>query len=60
MVLRLRDEAGRNLTVQLTADMCTALSRLLEKALADADWGLAVTAPVVSVPAGPQAPRLLN
>jgi hypothetical protein len=60
MALRLRDDQGRSMTVQLTGDMCTALSRLLEKALADADWGLAVAAPPAPVPAGPQAPRLLN
>lgn len=60
MVMRLRDEQGRSMAVQLTSDMCTALSRLLEKALLDADWALAVAAPVVAAPAGPQAPRLLN
>ena len=60
MTLRLRDEQGRSLSVQLTGDMCTALSRLLEKALADADWGLAATAPVAPATPHPQAPRLLN
>ena len=60
MALRLRDDQGRSLAVQLTGDMCTALSRLLEKALADADWGLAVAAPPAPAAAGPQAPRLLN
>lgn len=60
MTLRLRDEQGRSLSVQLTGDMCTALSRLLEKALADADWGLAVTAPVAAAAPAAQAPRLLN
>ena len=60
MVLNLRDDQGRGLSVQLTGDMCTALSRLLEKAMIDADWGLAVAAPVVAAPSGPQAPRLLN
>jgi len=60
MALRLRDEQGRSLSVQLTGDMCTALSRLLEKALVDADWGLSVTAPPAAAPAEPQAPRLLN
>jgi hypothetical protein len=60
LAMRLRDERGRSLTVQLTGDMCTALSRLLEKALVDADWGLAVTAPHAPAPAGPQPPRLLN
>jgi hypothetical protein len=60
MSLRLRDEQGRSLTVQLTGDMCTALSRLLEKALADADWGLALAAPAAAAATEPQAPRLLN
>ncbi len=60
IALRLRDEQGRSLTVQLTADMCAALSRLLEKALGDADWSLAATAAPAMAPAGPQAPRLLN
>ena len=60
MVLHLRDDQGRSLSVQLTSDMCTALSRLLEKAITDADWGLAVSAPLLAAPNGPQAPRLLN
>lgn len=60
MALRLRDNQGRSLAVQLTGDMCTALSRLLEKALADADWGLAVAAPVAVATQGAQPPRLLN
>jgi hypothetical protein len=58
--MRLRDDQGRSLSVQLTGDMCTALLRLLEKALADADWGLAVTAQAEATPTEPQAPRLLN
>ena len=60
VALRLRDDQGRSVSVQLTSDMCTALSRLLEKALGDADWGLALTAPPAAAPPGPQAPRLLN
>lgn len=60
MALRLRDEQGRSLAVQLTGDMCAALSRLLEKAIADADWGLAVAAPLASAAHGAQPPRLLN
>ena len=60
LAMRLRDEQGRSLAVQLTGDMCVALSRLLEKALVDADWGLAATASPAPAPAGPQAPRLLN
>lgn len=60
MVLHLRDDQNRGMSVQLTSDMCTALSRLLEKAMVDADWGLVGAAPVAVEPAGPQAPRLLN
>ena len=60
MALRLRDEQGRSLAVQLTGDMCAALSRLLEKAIADADWGLAVAAPLTAAAHGAQPPRLLN
>ncbi len=60
MALRLRDDQGRSLTVQLTGDMCTALSRLLEKALVDADWGLSLGTAPAATPAPPQTPRLLN
>jgi hypothetical protein len=43
--LQLREDGGRRLAMQLSADLATALLRLLEQALAAADWGLA-TAPV--------------
>lgn len=33
---------GRRLAIQLSADLATALQRLLEQALAAADWGLVV------------------
>lgn len=42
--LALSDAQGRHLTLQLSEDMVTALLRLVEKALADADWGLAAPA----------------
>ncbi len=58
MVLRLRDDKGRSLSVQLTGDMCNALSRLLEKAMGDADWGMVAPAAPASAPV--QVPRLLN
>ncbi len=60
MTLRLRDDQGRSLAVQLTGDMCTALSRLLDKALSDADWGLAAVVPAAHSPVELKAPRLLS
>jgi hypothetical protein len=61
MSLRLRDEKGRSLTVQLTGDLAAALSRLLEKALTDADWGIAlIPQATAQQPDKEQAPRLLN
>ena len=45
--LQLREgNGGRSITVQLTADLATALQRLLEQALAAADWGLQLQAAV--------------
>ena len=56
--LQLRETGGRRLAMQLSADLATALLRLMEQALAGADWGLAVA------PAGPDAapdrPNVLN
>jgi hypothetical protein len=53
--LQLREDGGRRLAMQLSADLSTALLRLLEQALAGADWGLVVTPQTADAdrPAGP-------
>jgi len=61
--LQLREgHGGRSITVQLTADLATALQRLLEQALAAADWGLQVGPPDAGAagPAGDTRPAMLN
>ena len=40
--LQLREIGGRRLAMQLSADLSTAWMRLLEQALAGADWGLVI------------------
>lgn len=61
--LQLREgNGGRSITVQLTADLATALQRLVEQALAAADWGLEV-GPLdagAAGPAGHERPVVLN
>jgi hypothetical protein len=52
LTLELQEQTGRRLTLQLTGDLATALVRLIEQALADADWGL-----VQPQPAEPAAVR---
>ncbi len=56
--LQLREGGGRRLAMQLSADLATALQRLLEQALAAADWGL-VVAPAADSD-GPARPNVLN
>ena len=53
-----RDGASRRLAMQLSADLATALLRLVEQALAAADWGL-VIAPAAPE-SGPGRPNVLN
>jgi hypothetical protein len=53
------DATGRRLAVQLNADLATALRRLLEQALAAADWGLPITPPVADASTPPR-PTILN
>ena len=50
LALALREPGGRNLSLQLSADLATGLLRLLEQALAEADWG------VLALPAAPDGP----
>lgn len=57
LVLEMQEAAGRRLTVQLSDDLATALVRLTEQALAEADWGLATTG--THAPAAPERPMTL-
>jgi hypothetical protein len=56
--VRLVDDRRRQITLQLTDELHAALLRLLEQAVAAADWGLAPPAAAAAAPAGP--PTLLN
>ena len=59
--LTAREPGGRHLTLQLSNDLATGLLRLVEQAMVEADWGLAVTAGAASMsPATPAAPIVLN
>lgn len=40
LALALREPGGRNLSLQMSADLATGLMRLLEQALVEADWGI--------------------
>ena len=57
--LQLREDSGRRLAMQLSADLATALLRLMEQALAAADWGL-VVAPAAEISGEGKHPGLLN
>ena len=46
LVLQWRDAQGKSLTLQLERDLSLAVLRLLEAALARAEWGVALTGPV--------------
>jgi hypothetical protein len=56
--LQLREVGGRRLAMQLSADLATALLRLMEQSLAAADWGL-VIAPAAADSDAPR-PSALN
>lgn len=51
--LQVRDAGGRRLALKLNDDLATALLRLLEQALREADWGWAPTGPDAAGSAGP-------
>ena len=57
LALELRETAGRSLKLQLSDDLATALTRLLEPALQEADWGLHA---VPTEPGAPAMPVTLN
>lgn len=56
--LQVREAGGRRLTLKLNDDLATALLRLLEQALAEADWGLPTAEAATPVEAS--APVVLN
>lgn len=58
--LQLREPGGRSLGMQLSDDLSTGLLRLLEQALAGADWGGPFTAAAAPQAPGPATPRTLN
>jgi hypothetical protein len=62
MAIKLREPGGRAVELKLGDDLSTALLRLVEKAVASADWGLAIGAPAASdaEPAPPVPPSSLN
>jgi hypothetical protein len=53
LLMELKEEAGRNLSVQMSDELATALLRLIDQALVEADWGLAAAAPAQPAAAGP-------
>ena len=57
--LQLREAGGRRMALKLNDDLATALLRLLEQALKEADWGLPQAAASPAEPALPtQRPML--
>ncbi len=58
LILALQESGGRNLKLQLSSDLSAALLRLIEQALAEADWNLA-PAPAPEA-AEPVRPNTLN
>lgn len=57
LALQLREAGGRRMALKLNDDLATALMRLLEQALKEADWGWGGPA---AAPAEPAAPVVLN
>jgi hypothetical protein len=51
LVITLREDRGRRLEMALTAELSTALLRLMDSALQAADWGLAVQGTAAAAPA---------
>ena len=65
--ITVREPGGRHMTLQLSADLASALMRLLAQALAEADWGLGATGaaapsgiPGAEPPEPSTPPTLLN
>lgn len=58
--LQVRELGGRRMAMTLNDDLATALMRLLDAALKEADWGLATEPVAAADAAGPAAPQTLN
>ncbi len=58
--LQLRETGGRRMALKLNDDLATALLRLLEQALKEADWGWGAPMEAAADPAQPSAPVVLN
>lgn len=56
--LVIKEPGGRHLSLQLSNDLATGLMRLLEKALAEADWGLGPVAQQAQNLPGEVAPKV--
>lgn len=61
LAIRVREANGRSLELRLNDDLATALMRLLDKAMAASEWGLAAPPVAASADAAPRpAPSSLN
>ena len=58
--VQVREAGGRRMALRLNDDLATALMRLLEKAITEADWGLAAAPGTPTAPTEPAAPIVLN
>lgn len=54
------DGAKRNVQLQLTEELATAVRELMAQALRQADWGLAIETPVAAAESAPEEKRRLN
>jgi hypothetical protein len=60
LVFSVRDGHGRQLSLNLGEDLANGLMKLVESALAAADWGLTVGASTAPAPADAPVSRVLN
>jgi hypothetical protein len=56
VLLKIREHRGRSLELRLSDDLATALARLMEKALAAADWGIVAAPPPPAEAGRPPGP----
>jgi hypothetical protein len=58
VTIAMREDRGRRLELSLTAELATALLRLLDSSLRTADWGLPGLGPAVAAAVAPgEAPQ---